>query len=114
MPWRQTSPMDQRTQSIADALRQTRSIVELCELYGVSRTTDDKWIERYLQHGPLGLEERSRKLHPSPNHTPGMRSRPSSSCAVITLRGVQRNGCRSSGNVSRAGRYPHAPPSAIS
>jgi putative transposase len=70
MPWRQTSPMDQKMQFIADYLRQTLSIIELCELYGVSRKTGYKWIARYLKHGPLGLEERSRQPHSSPHQTP--------------------------------------------
>jgi putative transposase len=70
MPWRHTSPMDQKMQFIADYLRQTLSIIELCELYGVSRKTGYKWIERYLKHGPLGLEERSRQPHASPHQTP--------------------------------------------
>jgi len=39
MPWSQTSPMDQRTQFIADYLRQVLSITELCNLYGVLRKT---------------------------------------------------------------------------
>jgi putative transposase len=70
MPWRQTSPMDQKMQFIVDYLRQTLSIIELCELYGVRRKTGSKWIERDLTHGPLGLEERSRQPHASPHHTP--------------------------------------------
>jgi putative transposase len=70
MPWSQISPMDQKMQFIADYLRQTLSIIELCELYGVSRKTGYKWIERSLKHGPLGLEERSSKPHSSPHHTP--------------------------------------------
>jgi putative transposase len=70
MPWRQTSPMDQKMQFIADYLRQTLSIIELCELYGVSRKTGYKWIERYLTSGPSGLEDRSRKPDSSPNQTP--------------------------------------------
>lgn len=32
-----------------DYLRQCLSITELCALYGVSRKTVYKWIERYLQ-----------------------------------------------------------------
>jgi len=48
MPWNQTSPMDQRTQFIADYLRQTFSIMELCQHYQVSRKTGYKWIDRYL------------------------------------------------------------------
>lgn len=69
MPWSQTSPMDQRTQFIADFLRESLSITELCQLYDVSRKTGYKWIERYLRSGPAGLEERSRKPHRSPNAT---------------------------------------------
>jgi putative transposase len=70
MPWRQTSPMDQKTQLIADYLRDRLSVTELCTLYGVSRKTAYKWIDRYLTHGPQGLEERCRRPSTSPRHTP--------------------------------------------
>lgn len=69
MPWSKTSPMDQRTQFIADFLRDTLSITELCQLYGVSRKTAYKWIDRYLRLGPAGLEERSRRPRHAPNET---------------------------------------------
>ena len=69
MPWSETSPMDQRMQFIADYLRQTLTITELCDLYGVSRKTGYKWIDRYLRQGPAGLEARSRKPRVSPNAT---------------------------------------------
>jgi putative transposase len=69
MPWSQTSPMDQRTQFIADYLRKVLSITELCDLYGISRKTAYKWIDRYLRQGPAGLEEHSRRPHSSPNRT---------------------------------------------
>ena len=70
MPWSQTSSMDQKTQFIADYLREVLSITELCDLYGISRKTAYQVIDRYLRHGPAGLEERSRRPHTSPNHTP--------------------------------------------
>jgi putative transposase len=70
MPWRQTLPMDQKTQFIADYLRRTLSRTELCARYGVSRKTGYKWIERYLKSGPSGLEDRSRQPGSSPNQTP--------------------------------------------
>jgi putative transposase len=70
MPWRETSPMDQKTQFIADYLRETRSGCELCDLYGISRKTAYKWIDRYLKHGPAGLHDRSRKPGSAPHHTP--------------------------------------------
>jgi len=69
MPWRQTSPMDQRTLLIADYLRETLSVTELCDLYRVSRKTAYKWIDRYLRHGPAGLQEHSRRPQHSPNQT---------------------------------------------
>ena len=69
MPWRETSPMDQRTQFIADHLRETQTITELCDRYGVSRKTGYKWIARYLRLGPAGLEEHSRRPHRAPNQT---------------------------------------------
>ena len=70
MPWSQTSPMDQRTQFIADYLREVLSVTELCDLYGIARKTAYKWIDRYLRQGPAGLEERSRRPQVSPNRTP--------------------------------------------
>ena len=70
MPWRETRPMDQRMQFIADYLRQSLSMTELCELYGVSRKTGYKWIERYLAQGPQGLEDQSRRPGSHPNQTP--------------------------------------------
>ncbi|MGH2611025.1 MAG: IS481 family transposase, partial [Tepidiformaceae bacterium] len=45
MPWKEASPMDQRTQFIADHLRDVLSITELCTLYGISRKTGYKWSD---------------------------------------------------------------------
>jgi transposase len=70
MPWRHTAPMDQKMPCIADDLRQPLSISELGERYGVSRNTGDTWIERSRNHGPLGLEARSRQPPSSPHQTP--------------------------------------------
>jgi transposase InsO family protein len=61
--------MDQRTQFIADYLRASLSTTDLCALYGVARKTGYKWIDRYLRHGPAGLDERSCKPCASPNQT---------------------------------------------
>lgn len=82
MPWSQTSPMDQKTQFIADFLRDSLSMSELCALYNVSRKTGYKWIERYLAHGPAGLQEVSREPHRHPNQTPEQVVR-----ALIEVRG---------------------------
>jgi putative transposase len=69
MPWRDATPMNQRTQFIADHLRDVLSITELCALYGIARKTGYKWIDRYVRHGPAGLEERSRRPQRAPNAT---------------------------------------------
>src|SRR5215510_5828084 len=70
MPWSQTTPMDQKTQFIADYLRKTFSFTELCARYGISREAGYELIRRYLEEGPRALEERSRRPHTSPNQTP--------------------------------------------
>lgn len=70
MPWSRTSPMDQKTQFIADHLRNGLSFTELTQLYNVSRKTGYKWIERYVRMGPAGLEDRSRRPRNIPNATP--------------------------------------------
>ena len=69
MPWNQVTPMDQRTQFIADVLRHTLSISELCSRYNISRKTGYKWIRRYQSDGPAGLCERSRQAHGCPHRT---------------------------------------------
>jgi len=69
MPWSQTTPMHERTLFIADHLRGTHSVVELCAEYGVSRKTGYQWIDRYIRRGPAGLEDRSRRPRSAPNAT---------------------------------------------
>jgi putative transposase len=61
MPWSEASPMDQKTQFIADYLRDRLSVFKLCEHYGISRKTAYKWIDRYLWEGPGGLRTATMK-----------------------------------------------------
>jgi putative transposase len=70
MPWEQSLPMDQKTQFVAEYLRDTITFSELCDRYGISRKTGYKWIDRYQAEGPAGLAERSRRPHLSPDQTP--------------------------------------------
>lgn len=69
MPWSNLSPMDHKTQFIADFLRHSQSITELCSHYGISRKTAYKWINRYLHDGVSGLEDRSRKPNSCPHRS---------------------------------------------
>ena len=57
MPWSETTPMHQKTQFIADYLREIYTISELCERYRISRKTGYKWIKRFIEEGPPGLKE---------------------------------------------------------
>jgi putative transposase len=69
MPWSNLSPMDLKTQFIADFLRHSLSITELCSHYGISRKTAYKWINRYQQDSVCGLKDRSRKPKTCPHQT---------------------------------------------
>ncbi len=70
MPWSHTSPMDQKTQFLADVLRGTVSMSEICAQYGISRKTGYKWLRRYRATGPPGLVDRSRRPQGCPQQTP--------------------------------------------
>lgn len=82
MPWRDSSPMDLKTQFVADYLRQMLSISELCRQYNISRKTAYKWIDRYLSQGSSGLVDRSRRPRVCPHQTP-----PKLVEAILTARG---------------------------
>lgn len=70
MPWKETCAMDQRVQFIADWLSGAYTKSALCQAYGISRPTGDKWIKRYESLGADGLKERSRAPRSQPNGVP--------------------------------------------
>src|SRR5215210_5185448 len=63
MPWTETCPMDQRVIFIADWLRDSWTMTELADRYGISRKTGYKWVDRYEADPATGLAERSRAPH---------------------------------------------------
>jgi putative transposase len=67
LPWKETSPMDQRLQFVSDYQRGMAPMTELCARYEISRKTGYKWIGRYADDGPPGLLERSRRPHACPH-----------------------------------------------
>ena len=75
MPWKEVNPMELRKQFITDWRRGTRTVMELCALYGISRQTAYKWIERYElagggEDGAGGwAQDRSRAAHVVHNKT---------------------------------------------
>jgi putative transposase len=69
MPWKETCVMDQKIELIGDWLRGEYSVTDLSRIYGVSRNTAYKWLERYKAEGPEGLQDRSRAPQTHPNVT---------------------------------------------
>ena len=81
MPWKETCPMDEKMSFVADCLRGDMPMAALCEDYGISRKTGYKWLGRYREHGPAGLEDRSRAPH---RH--GRSMAPEMAEAIVALR----------------------------
>lgn len=70
MPWKETYVMDEKVRLIADWLSEEYSITDLSEVYGVSRKTIYKWIERYETKGTEGLSDRTSAPLTRPRATP--------------------------------------------
>ena len=60
MPWKATHMMDLRIKLISDWLTQNYNPTELARIYGLSRKTVYKWLNRYQQDPENGLKDRSR------------------------------------------------------
>ena len=59
MPWREVCAMDERLAFVASRLKGFATMAEDCEVFGISRKTGYKWMERYEAFGAAGLAERS-------------------------------------------------------
>ena len=71
MPWEEVKPMEQRLRFILDYQHGYFSVAELCNRFGISRTTGYKWINRYQTSGiPDAIFNLSRRPHHSPTQTP--------------------------------------------
>lgn len=69
MPWTKTCPMNERTKLVTLYETGKFTVMELAELFGVSRKTANKWLSRYRMQGPSGLVEQSSAPHCHPNAT---------------------------------------------
>ena len=70
MPWKEFKIMDQREHFVGDYLTGDYPKGALCELYGISRPTGDKWLARYHAQGVAGLADMARRPHTQPHQTP--------------------------------------------
>jgi transposase InsO family protein len=72
---------EQKQRFIEDYLLNYYSITELARRFGITRKTAHKWIKRYLEQGPSGLEEQSRRPHSCPWQTD-----PAVAAEIVALR----------------------------
>jgi len=70
MPWMETCAMSERNGFIAEWRKREESMTALCRRFGISRECGYKWLNRFMNEGPGGLEDRSRTRHHHPNATP--------------------------------------------
>jgi transposase InsO family protein len=66
MPWRETSPVEQRLQFVREYKTGLFTMSELATQYEISRKTAYKWLARYDDDGVDGLRDQSRR----PDHSP--------------------------------------------
>jgi putative transposase len=81
MPWRVSSPMNERLQFIQACLDRTERIVDICARFGISEKTGQKWLARFRADGPAGLAERSHAPR-----TPHQQMAPERAARLIALR----------------------------
>jgi transposase InsO family protein len=67
MPWKEVSTMEERMRFVLAATEEYANVSELCRVFGVSRVTGYKWLERYRALGVEGLRDGSRAPHNHPN-----------------------------------------------
>ena len=73
MPWEGVIVSEQKQRFTEDYLLNYYSVIELADRFNISRKTVHKWINRYLEQGPAGLEEQSHRPKSCPWQTkPGV------------------------------------------
>jgi len=71
MPWKEVRSVDQRMQFIAAVQADPKgNFHQLCRSFGISRSKGYKWLERFRQMGPRGLEDQKPIAKSFPHRTP--------------------------------------------
>jgi putative transposase len=81
VPWKVSDVYDQRVRFVCAALRGDMSLASVCRVYGISRETGYKWIERYTNGGLAALGDASRAPHRQ-----ACAMAPEVSAAIVALR----------------------------
>jgi putative transposase len=67
MSWKETCAMTERMKFVSDVLKGERDMSQLCDLYGISRKTGYKWLDRFEDGGVAALTDRSHAARHQPN-----------------------------------------------
>lgn len=67
MPWKERDVKSLRLEFVLRALSEPIAFRQLCGEYGIETKTGYKWKKRFIEEGKVGLEDRSRRPHVSPN-----------------------------------------------
>lgn len=59
MPWRESSFMSERLEFVKACLDRSERIVVICDRFGISEKTGQKWLKRFRDEGTGGLGDRS-------------------------------------------------------
>jgi putative transposase len=59
VPWREISFMSERLEFVKACLDRNERIVVICDRFGISEKTGQKWLKRFRVEGPSGLAGRS-------------------------------------------------------
>lgn len=59
MPWRENSPVSERLEFVKACLDRTEHIVRICDRFGISEKTGQKWLKRFREGDFNALEDRS-------------------------------------------------------
>ena len=71
MPWKEICVVDERIRFIAAVKEDPKgNFSRLCARFGISRAKGYKWLARYREHGPAGLEDRKPVPQACPHKTP--------------------------------------------
>jgi transposase InsO family protein len=69
MAWKESKVQEQRMEFVIAVSRRQATKTKLCQEFGISRPTGDRWLKRYSAEGIEGIKELSRRPHSSPRRT---------------------------------------------
>lgn len=81
VPWKESSPMSERLVFIQACLDRREKVVGICDRFGISEKTGQKWLARFREFGEAGLADRSH----APSHR-AHRLAPALAARIVALR----------------------------